>query len=78
MLLGLSLLLFGAGALVRWATMGSVSGLNLHVLGLTWMIIGALGVALSLLLWARRRRGLRGRAQSEEEHHHEKRGDRAA
>jgi hypothetical protein len=78
MRLGLSLLLIGAGAILRWATTGSVSGLNLHVVGLIWMVIGALGVALTLVVWVRRRRGLRGRAPSEDERHHDERGDRAA
>ncbi len=59
---GTSLLLIAVGAILRFAVSVSTSGFNLHTIGLILIIIGAVGLVLSLLwttLWAdtyRRRR----------------------
>jgi Domain of unknown function (DUF6458) len=50
--IGLSLLLMAAGAILAWAVTGEVSGLDIRVVGAILMIVGAVGLVLSLLFWA--------------------------
>jgi hypothetical protein len=50
MRIGLSLLLLAAGAILTWAVNATVSGVNIHVVGVILMIVGALGLILSLIL----------------------------
>ncbi len=45
--IGVSLFLVAAGAVLYWAVTGDVQGVNLDVIGVILMIVGALG-----LLWA--------------------------
>ena len=45
----LSLLLFAAGAILYFAVETTVSGLDLAMVGVILMIVGAVGVVLSLL-----------------------------
>jgi hypothetical protein len=52
MRIGLSLLLLAAGAILTWAVNATVSGVNIHVVGVILMIVGALGLILSLILGA--------------------------
>jgi hypothetical protein len=56
--IGTSLLLIAAGAILRFAVHASVSGISLRTVGLILMVVGVIGVVLSLL-WAAaaRRRG---------------------
>jgi hypothetical protein len=46
--IGLSLVLLAAGAILTWAVSATVSGVNIHVVGVILMIVGALGLVLSL------------------------------
>jgi hypothetical protein len=58
---GTSIFLIAVGAILRYAVTASVAGVKLEVVGLILMIVGALGLVLSLihsLTWARRRRGV--------------------
>lgn len=58
MTFGTSLVLIAVGAILRYAVTATVSGIDLHVVGLVLMIVGIVGLALSLLwfgVWARRR-----------------------
>ena len=59
--LGVSIFLIALGAILRYAVTGSVSGLDIQTAGLILLIVGVLGLILSLLmmtLWSdRRRRG---------------------
>jgi hypothetical protein len=58
--LGTSLFLIALGAILRYAVTASVSGLSLPTVGLILMIVGGVGVVLSLLymlIWADSRRG---------------------
>jgi hypothetical protein len=58
MTLGTSLFLIAVGAVLRFAVNVSTSGFNIHTAGVILMIIGAVGVILSLLwmtMWADRR-----------------------
>ena len=56
---GSSLLLIAIGAILRYAVTATVSGIDLQTVGLVLMIVGIVGLILSLLwfgAWARRRR----------------------
>jgi hypothetical protein len=58
MTFGSSLLLIAVGAILRYAVTATVSGVNLQVVGLVLMIVGVVGLVLSLLwvgVWSRRR-----------------------
>jgi uncharacterized membrane protein YuzA (DUF378 family) len=56
---GTSLLLIAVGAILRYAVTTAVSGVDLQTVGLVLMIVGIVGLILSLLwfgVWADRRR----------------------
>ena len=58
MTLGTSLFLIAVGAILRFAVTTSVSGIDLQVVGLILMIVGVIGLAISLLyanIWSRPR-----------------------
>lgn len=58
MTFGSSLVLIAVGAILRYAVTATVSGIDLHVVGLVLMIVGVVGLVLSLLwfgVWAGRR-----------------------
>jgi heme/copper-type cytochrome/quinol oxidase subunit 2 len=58
MTFGTSLVLIAVGAILRYAVTATVSGIDLHVVGLVLMLVGIVGLVLSLLwfgAWARRR-----------------------
>ena len=59
MYIGTSIFLIALGAILRYAVTGSVSGFDIQTAGLILMIVGVLGLILSLLmmtLWSERRR----------------------
>jgi hypothetical protein len=59
MYIGTSIFLIALGAILRWAVTGTVSGLNIQTAGLILLIVGVLGLILSLLMmtiWSDRRR----------------------
>ena len=47
-----SLVLIAAGAILKWAVSATVSGVNLHTVGVVLMIVGAVGLVLSLIFWS--------------------------
>jgi hypothetical protein len=49
MTLGTSLLLVAVGAILRYAVTASVSGIELHTVGLILMIVGVIGAILSVI-----------------------------
>jgi Domain of unknown function (DUF6458) len=56
--IGTSLLLIAIGAILRFAVHASVSGVSLHTVGLILIVVGVIGLVLSLLwLGSARRRG---------------------
>ena len=58
MSIGTSLFLIAAGAVLRYAVTVSAKGFNIHTIGLILMIVGIIGLILSLVwmtTWARRR-----------------------
>ena len=57
--IGTSIFLIAVGAILRYAVTADVEGINLDTAGLILMIVGALGLVMSLLwmtIWADRRR----------------------
>ena len=61
MYIGGSLFLIAVGAILRWAVTWQVSGFDVQLTGLIVLLIGILGLVLSLIFWFTRRssRGLR-------------------
>ncbi len=49
---GVSLILVAAGAILTWAVDATVSGLNIHTVGVILMVVGAIGLVLSLIFWS--------------------------
>ena len=49
--LGTSLFLIAAGAVLRFAITMQTDNVNLHTVGVILMVIGIVGVVLSLLFW---------------------------
>ena len=47
-----SLLLIALGAILAWAVDYRLAGIDVTVIGAILMIVGAIGVLLSVLLWA--------------------------
>jgi hypothetical protein len=59
MYIGTSIFLIALGAILRYAVTGTVSGIDIQTAGLILLIVGVLGLILSLLLtsvWSDRRR----------------------
>lgn len=50
--IGVSLILVAAGAILTWAVDATVSGLNIHAVGVILMIVGIVGLLLSLMFWS--------------------------
>lgn len=50
--IGISLILLAVGAVLTWAVSYEVSGLDLNVVGVILMVVGAIGLVLSMLFWS--------------------------
>ena len=50
--LSFSLLLAAAGAAMIWAVSATVSGVNIHTVGVIVLIVGIVGFATSLFYWS--------------------------
>jgi hypothetical protein len=50
--IGVSLILIAAGAILTWAVNATVSGLDINTIGVILMVVGAIGLVLSLLFWS--------------------------
>lgn len=48
----LSLVMIGVGAILTWAVSASVSGVDLDAVGVILMIVGAVGLIVSLAYWS--------------------------
>jgi uncharacterized membrane protein len=58
--IGTSLFLIAAGAILRFAVTATATGLNIKTIGLILMIVGVIGLVItmfSMTVWADRRRG---------------------
>ena len=59
MYIGTSIILIGVGAVLAWAVTAEVAGIDLQTAGVILMVVGAIGLIVSLFeqtLWADRRR----------------------
>lgn len=54
--IGVSVFLLAIGAILTFATNVSVSGLDLDVVGIVLMVVGLIGLLMTLLVWGPRRR----------------------
>jgi len=50
--IGVGLILVAAGAILAWAVDVNTSGVNLHTIGYILLIVGAIGILLSLVFWS--------------------------
>lgn len=50
--IGVSLILIAAGAILTWAVNATVSGLNIHTIGVILLVVGAVGLLISLMFWS--------------------------
>ncbi len=50
--IGVSLILIAVGAILTWAVNASVSGLDINTIGVILMVVGAVGLLLSLVFWS--------------------------
>jgi len=50
--LGVSLLLIAVGAILIWGLQGDVAGISEDAIGVILIVIGALGLILSMMFWS--------------------------
>ncbi len=50
--LGTSLFLIAVGAILDFAISVDTQGFNIHTIGVILMVVGAIGVVLSLIFWS--------------------------
>ena len=50
--LGISIFLIAVGAILTWAVNASVSGLELTTVGVILLVVGILGLLLSMIFWS--------------------------
>ena len=50
--IGVSLILIAVGAVLTWAVNATVSGVDINTIGVILMIVGAVGLLLSLMFWS--------------------------
>jgi hypothetical protein len=50
--LGVGILLAAVGAVLAFAVTKNVSGINIHTVGWILLIVGIIGVALSMIFWS--------------------------
>lgn len=55
--IGTSIFLIAVGAILYFAVNASISGLEIQTIGLILMVVGAIGLVISLFLMASSRRG---------------------
>jgi hypothetical protein len=54
--IGFSLFLLAVGAILAFAVDTQVNGIEIQTVGVILMVIGAIGLVVSVLIWAPRRR----------------------
>ena len=50
--IGVSIVLIAVGAILTWAVSATVSGIDIHTVGVILMVVGALCAVLSMLFWS--------------------------
>jgi hypothetical protein len=58
--IGVSVFLLAAGAILTYAVEAQTEGINLDTVGIILMIVGAIGLLMSLLFWSSWSAGRRG------------------
>lgn len=49
---GVSLILIAAGAILTWAVTATASGFNINTVGIILLVVGIVGLILSLVFWS--------------------------
>ena len=49
---GVSLILIAVGAVLTWAVNVTISGFNVHTVGIILLVVGVVGLLLSLVFWS--------------------------
>jgi hypothetical protein len=50
--IGVSLILIAVGAILLWAVNATVAGIDINAIGVILMIVGAIGIVLSMIFWS--------------------------
>jgi hypothetical protein len=50
--ISLSILLVAVGAILTWAVSAEVSGVDINAVGVILMIVGAVGLVVSMIFWS--------------------------
>jgi hypothetical protein len=64
--IGASIFLIAVGAILAFATNWSISGFDVDMIGIILMIVGVLGLVVTLVIWGPRRRAAAGSGVVEE------------
>ena len=49
---GASIVLIAIGAILAWAVSADIDGVNLNMVGVILLVVGAIGLLLSLIFWS--------------------------
>jgi Domain of unknown function (DUF6458) len=49
---GVSILLIAAGAILTWAVTATVSGVSIQTVGVILLVVGIVGLVLSMIFWS--------------------------
>jgi hypothetical protein len=49
---GVSIVLIAVGAVLAWAVSASTSGVNVHTVGYILLVVGIVGLLLSMVFWS--------------------------
>jgi hypothetical protein len=50
--IGVSLFLIAAGAILIWGVTGEAAGVDIDAIGVILLIVGAIGILLSMIFWS--------------------------
>ena len=62
--IGVSLILIAAGAILTWAVNATVSGIDINAIGVILMVVGLVGLIISLVFWSSWGAGAPGRRRT--------------
>jgi hypothetical protein len=58
--IGVSIFLIAVGAILTFAVHATLSGVSVQTVGVILMVVGAIGLLVTMLIWAPRRNTARG------------------
>jgi hypothetical protein len=58
--IGLSIFLIAVGAVLAFAVHATLSGVSIQTIGIILMVVGALGLLVTMFIWGPRRSAARG------------------